>query len=215
MSGTQPEHRVVDQPASPVPGRVSRFRLRRLWWTLLWVTVFVGVVGGIYTSLYLYRAQRYNELIDTIALEHHVDPQLVRALIWRESRFDASAVGGVGEVGLMQVTETVGREWAAAADRPPPDRDELIAPEYNIRVGTWYLAQALGQWNDKADPVPYALAQYNAGRSNALRWSKDDGNNPRAFMEKITYPGTHQYILDVLQRYRKTTGHPHPIMKER
>lgn len=165
-----------------------------------------------YTSYYLYRAQRHNELIDAVALEHEVDPELIRAVIWRESRFNAAAVGGVGEVGLMQVTETVGQEWAAAVGRPPPDIDELAEPENNVRAGTWYLAQGLLQWAAKADPVPYALAQYNAGRSNALRWSKDDENDPHRFVEHISYPGTEQYILDILARYRKTaaTERRHP-----
>jgi soluble lytic murein transglycosylase-like protein len=41
-----------------------------------------------------------------------------------------------------------------------------------------------------ADPLPFALAEYNAGRSNAQRWALLCGTDDRAFIERITYPTT-------------------------
>lgn len=162
----------------------------------------VAVLAGLIVALYLNRIHRYDDLIVRISREYEVDPRLVSAVIWRESRFDAGATGAAGEIGLMQVTDLVGEIWARAHGIDTFDKSDLYKPEINIRAGTWYLAQAIEQWGNRSDPLPYALAQYNAGRSNALRWAEGDGGKARRFMENITYPGTRDYVESVLRRYR-------------
>lgn len=170
--------------------------------TAYWIVAAMAVVAGLVTTVMMNRVHRYDQLIVRISREYDVDPRLISALIWKESRFDAAAVGGVGEIGLMQVTETVGHEWAAGHGREQFSGHDLFTPEINIRAGTWYLARAIEQWSNRPDPLPYALAQYNAGRSNALRWARDDNGDPQQFMERITFPGTKEYIEDILKRYR-------------
>lgn len=170
--------------------------------TAYWIVAALVVLGGIGVVMTLNRIHKYDEMIIRISREYAMDPRLVSAVIWRESKFNASAVGSVGEVGLMQVTEVVGQTWAKEHQIAEFSKHDLFNPEINIRAGTWYLAQALRAWADRPDPLPYALAQYNAGRSNALRWAADDGNNHRIFVENITYPGTREYIEDILKRYR-------------
>src|SRR5881296_92490 len=58
------------------------------------------------------RFHQYDQLIRAVALEHHLDPMLVKAVVWRESRFDPRKHGGAGERGLMQVSERAASEWA-------------------------------------------------------------------------------------------------------
>src|SRR4051794_2029250 len=58
------------------------------------------------------RFQQHDSLIREVAGQEGVDPMLVKAIIWRESRFDAHKIGSAGERGLMQVTERAAREWA-------------------------------------------------------------------------------------------------------
>src|ERR1051325_9737311 len=58
------------------------------------------------------RFQQHDALIRTVAAEHQVDPMLVKAVVWRESRFDAQKFGTAGERGLMQVSEKAASEWA-------------------------------------------------------------------------------------------------------
>src|SRR5262249_143897 len=58
------------------------------------------------------RFHRYDRLIRGVALEHHLDPMLVKAVVWRESRFDPKKRGSHGERGLMQVSERAAGEWA-------------------------------------------------------------------------------------------------------
>src|SRR5437868_9720886 len=58
------------------------------------------------------RFQQYDKLITRVATEHQLDPMLVKAVVWRESRFDRDKVGSAGERGLMQVTPKAANEWA-------------------------------------------------------------------------------------------------------
>ena len=147
------------------------------------------------------KIHQYDTLIVRISRTHDIDPRLVAAMIWKESRFRPHDVGKAGEIGLMQVTDVVGYEWAQAQNVKNFVKHDLFNPETNIKVGTWYLAKAINYWNRYSDAIPFALAEYNAGRSNAKRWSKN-ASDSIAFCENITYPTTKRYIKDILERYR-------------
>lgn len=169
-----------------------------LYALLAGITILLGLGG----YLYLRRIHRYDRLIREAGRRHGVDTRLIAAVIWRESRFRADAVGRAGEVGLMQVTAAAGEEWARATGFPLFSPLDLFEPANNIQAGTWYLARALKRWSDRDDPLPFALAEYNAGRSNALRWDRKGGPSAEGFVEAITYPTTRRYILDIIDRYR-------------
>ena len=71
----------------------------------------------------------------------------------------------------MQITDAAAREWVKSekiANFVPAD---LFDPKINIQAGTWLLARALRRYQDRDDPVPFALAEYNAGRSRVARWT--------------------------------------------
>jgi soluble lytic murein transglycosylase len=176
----------------------TRLILKTGYWLIAALVLLVALA----VALLLHRVHQHDRLIVRVAREAQLDPRLLSAVIWVESKFDAGAVGGVGEIGLMQITETVGKEWAEAHAINDFSLHDLFSPETNIRVGSWYLAKAIKDWSTRPDPLPYALAQYNAGRSNALRWSRQDGNETRVFLEQITYPTTRKYIENILKRYR-------------
>src|SRR3989440_9158709 len=53
----------------------------------------------------------------TLFRSHQLDPMLVKAVVWRESRFDRLKYGMAGERGLMQVSERAANEWAREQDR--------------------------------------------------------------------------------------------------
>jgi soluble lytic murein transglycosylase len=153
----------------------------------------------------------YDPVIVAVAREEGVDPFLIRALIWRESRFNPSIYGLAQEHGLMQVTPAVGEEWAKANKIPDFKPEDLFDPVTNIRVGTWYLRRALRHWNETEDAVPFALAEYNAGRGPALKWvDPADPQNPNAFMQRISYPTTRRYVETILEKraeYRTLLAH--------
>lgn len=156
---------------------------------------------GVYGHWYLHR---FDPLIAEAARECGVEGALLRAVIWKESRFNPRRVGLAGEIGLMQVTEPAAREWAEAATNTDFEAADLFNPDVNVRAGAWYLARALRTWAAKADPVPYALAEYNAGHAAAARWAADDRNQAGRFCARIAYPTTAAYVRDILRDYRRT-----------
>src|SRR3982074_2838644 len=113
--------------------------------------------------------RRFDSLIVKAAREYNLDPRLVKAVVWRESRFQADMKGRNGERGLMQVTEVAARDWAIAKGFANFRADELLVPETNLEVGGWYLSKAVQRWNAADDALPFALAEYNAGKSRVDR----------------------------------------------
>lgn len=172
--------------------------LRILYWNVVLAVTLVSLAG---VSL-VRRIHRYDTLIVQAGRQFGVDPRLLSSLIWQESRFVADRVGTKGEIGLMQVTENAALEWAKDRHIEPFSKEMLFDPATNLQAGTWYLARAIRRWSDRPDPLPYALAEYNAGRSNAQRWAAASGANSRKFWEAITYPTTRRYVKNILKRYR-------------
>jgi soluble lytic murein transglycosylase len=179
-----------------------RGRLLRLTWSALaWdLGIAVAMIAIGLGALY-WRVHRFDGAIRAAGTAYGVDPELLRAMIWRESRFDPGAVGKAGEIGLMQVTPGAAAEWAAAENRSRPSRQDLLDPKTNTRAGAWYVGRAIRRWSGRPDPVPFALAEYNAGLSNADRWARD-ATNALEFRSKIGYPTTRKYVDDILARYR-------------
>lgn len=160
------------------------------------------------------QAVRYDHYIEEAAQKYNVHPELIRAVIWKESAFDERATGFAQERGLMQVTPMAGQEWADSQKLARFAPNDLFDPKTNIHAGTWYLSKAIGHWNDTDEPELFALAEYNAGRSQALRWAKDlSPPNSAAFYQRIDYPSTKIYVKDILNRYQlyQTKKHPGPF----
>jgi peptidoglycan lytic transglycosylase len=150
------------------------------------------------------RFRQYDALIRSVAAEQHLDPMLVKAVVWRESRFDPRKRGNAGERGLMQVSEKAASEWAQENRIDNFQPDQLYDPRTNLEAGAWYLQRALDHWQDQAEPLSFALAEYNAGASRAQRWA--DGKDPAAsgdeFRRKIEFPGTRSYVNSIIARYK-------------
>jgi len=151
------------------------------------------------------RFQQYDRLISAVAIEHHLDPMLVKAVVWRESRFDPQKYGTAGERGLMQVTENAANEWARETKVENFRVEELFDPKKNLEAGAWYLHRALQHWEEQSDPIPFALAEYNAGASRAQRWAGGNTDSPMSldeFLTKIDIRGTRNYVDTVIARYQ-------------
>lgn len=177
----------------------------------------VGVVVGIWfgiKSLYdlgkqevedrSERAYLYDRQIRKVAQRHGVDPELIRALIWKETggSFDPDTRGKAGEVGLMQVLPKASvADWARLNRKKVPTNLELTDPELNIEIGTWYLARALKHWHKYDQQVELALCEYNAGRTRADRWkpTEKEGN----VIPRISIASTQAYVTDIMKKYRE------------
>jgi len=109
---------------------------------------------------------RYEQIVVGHAENYELEPQLVAAVIYQESKFDARAVSASGAVGLMQLLPETGQ---GIADRTGGNNwrpEDLRSPELNVRYGSWYLRHLLDKYGDEE----LALAAYNAGQSNVDRW---------------------------------------------
>jgi soluble lytic murein transglycosylase len=151
------------------------------------------------------RFQQYDRLIRAVAAEHDLDPMLVKAVVWRESRFDPQKYGSARERGLMQVSEKAANEWARENKIDNFHVEGLFDPKTNLQAGAWYLHRAFEHWGNQPDAMPFALAEYNAGASRAQRWGGGDGAAAmpaRAFLNNINFPGTRKYVDSIIARYQ-------------
>ena len=171
--------------------------------------VYLAVVSGdpeytVYEWMSPARFQRYDRLIRTVAPEHQLDPMLVKAVVWRESRFDPRKHGTRGERGLMQVSEKAANEWARENKISGFNVEQLFDAKTNLEAGTWYLHRAIEHWKHQPDPLAFALAEYNAGASRAQRWSGNAVSDlsVRTFLTNVDFPGTRKYVESIIDRYK-------------
>ncbi|MEO6742467.1 MAG: transglycosylase SLT domain-containing protein [Chthoniobacteraceae bacterium] len=148
------------------------------------------------------RYSEHDALIAETAKKYGVDPLLVKSVVWRESRFNATKTGTSGERGLMQVGEAAARDWAAAHKIEVFVYADLFDAKTNIEAGTWYLSRALEHWRERDDSIPFALAEYNAGRSRVEKWAAE-GANARAMLRAASGGSARQYVDDVIRRYQR------------
>jgi soluble lytic murein transglycosylase len=181
-------------------GRKSgHFKRWRRW--ILLAVLLSGLLAA-YDAWHTHREHSQDKVILAAAARYGVDAALIKAVVWRESSFDAKAVGRAGEVGLMQLTEDAAREWADAERLPMFVPSQLFDPAKNTLAGAWYLRKCLRRYAADDDPLPYALAEYNAGRANVLKWlGGAAATNSIAFVEQIGFPSTKAYVRAVIRRH--------------
>jgi soluble lytic murein transglycosylase len=127
----------------------------------------------------------YEHIIRVHAANHGLDPALVAAVVYVESRFDPNATSAAGAIGLMQLLPDTAKGIAL---RTGGDRfvvADLRDPEINVRYGSWYLDNLREKYGD----VSLALAAYHAGQGTVDHW--------RAEGLGIPLPATRDYVRKV------------------
>ena len=153
-------------------------------------------------------------LIARQAAIYRVDPDLVWSIIYEETYFSPWKNGKDGEVGLMQITPAVGREWAAETGMHDLERQMsqnptglLRDPERNIQIACWYLEKAGDNYPDLPGREARMLAAYNAGPSRAADWNRVESGarplNEQEFIARIDIASTRAYVTSILGRYRR------------
>ncbi len=188
-------------PRSGSKKTITRFRL----------LLALGALAVMLTTIAAYQRElrdfvvddtQYASQIRAAADKYRLDPQLVRAVIFQESRFRPDTIGTAGEVGLMQVLpKGAVTDWARRHGVAVPSVRELMRPELNLEIGCYYLSRAMKRWQDYRCRTELALCQYNAGESRANRWkpSQPDGD----MIENITIAGTKTYVKNIMRRYQQ------------
>ena len=162
-----------------------------------------------------YWIHRYDALITRQANVYRLDPNLVWSIIYEETYFSPWKNGKDGEIGLMQITPLVGREWATETGMRELERQMgedpvslLRDPERNIQIGCWYLEKFYQQYRDTPDREVRMIAAYNAGPGRAAEWNKPTNGqgaplSGEQFINKIDIPSTRAYVVSIIDRYRK------------
>jgi soluble lytic murein transglycosylase len=127
----------------------------------------------------------YEEIVVGHAENYGLEPHLLAAVIYQESKFDAKAVSDSGAVGLMQLLPATAQGIADRTGGSGWHERDLVDPELNVRYGSWYLRHLL----DKYDDEQLALAAYNAGQANVDRWREEGG--------EIEFRETRHYVRRV------------------
>jgi soluble lytic murein transglycosylase len=137
------------------------------WWERLWYPL------------------KYEHIVRGHARNYSLDPALLAAVIYQESKFSADAKSPSGAIGLMQLLPDTAKGIALHTGGSRFRVADLYNPEINIRYGAWYLRHLLRKYGDETT----ALAAYNAGQNNVDRWRRDGRGiqfaETRAYVERV------------------------------
>jgi len=133
----------------------------------------------------------YGSIVRGHAHNYDLEPALIAAVIYQESKFHADAKSDSGAIGLMQLLPSTAHGIALHTGGSKFRTDDLYNPEINVRYGAWYLRHLLDKYGDERT----ALAAYNAGQDNVDRW--------RARGEGIAFAETRAYV-DRVESLKRT-----------
>lgn len=144
--------------------------------------------------LKMYYPIKYDDEIRKYAEKQNLDRHLVQGLIHQESYYNPKARSRVGATGLMQLMPPTAQEHARHMGISF-SRSRLEDPDVNIRLGTYHLRMLLNMFGGKEH---FAVAAYNAGQGNVLKWRRGAPRKPMdEFLESIPFDETRGYVKRV------------------
>jgi len=166
----------------------------------LLVALLLAAICGFYFFASGQNEHDYDGIIEKMAEKHGVPATLIKAVIWKESKFKPNIRGKAGEIGLMQLMPGAIEEWRRGTKTDnTPSEAKVFSPELNIEIGTWYLAWCGGHWADYKSSLILQLSEYNAGYGRVKKWKPAD-KMAEVKITDITIPGTRRYITDILAK---------------
>lgn len=154
----------------------------------------------------------FKDLTVRYASQAGIDPAWVYGLIRQESRFVMGAQSSVGAQGLMQVMPATAREIAGKIGM---SSSELYTMDGNIRMGTWYMADAKRRLQNNEI---MATAGYNAGPGRARNWQASSPLEGAIYAETIPFTETRDYVKKVMTNatyYASLFNEPQTSLKQR
>jgi soluble lytic murein transglycosylase len=137
---------------------------------------------------------RHEDIIRQQAREKDLDPALIAAVIYQESKF-RDQTSHAGARGLMQITPATAEFIARDSGGTAFSQEDLAKPQINIAYGTYYLRYLMRRYDGDTE---LALAAYNAGETNVDKWVRAAGGEDefdRA--DDIPFPETREYVDNV------------------
>ncbi len=179
--------------------RQSFFRRRAFAFLLI-----IALVGGLAFAISKAAEKGYREL--ALPLRHddiirqqaeakNLDPALIAAVIYQESRFRPRE-SSAGALGLMQLLPDTAHFIAGKTGGTKFTTEDLATPQINIQYGAWYLRWLLDHFDENEIT---ALAAYNAGIGNVEKWLAETGETHISDVDDIPFPETREYVKNVLK----------------
>jgi soluble lytic murein transglycosylase len=171
---------------------------------VLWLAGFMAVIGlvaayGLSQEPDWYVRARYplhfEQIVRVHAKNYDLDPALVAAVIYAESKFDPATRSSAGAIGLMQLLPETAQGIADRTGGTHYTVADLADPDINVRYGCWYLRHLREKYRGSGDSTRLALAAYNAGQANVDEWIRE---TPESEQVAIPFPETRAYIDRVL-----------------
>ena len=161
------------------------------------VIVVMAVRVGPHAVQELTLPLRHEDIIRQQAAEKNLDPALIAAVIYQESKF-RDRTSSAGAKGLMQLLPGTAEFIARKSGGTRFELQDLGTPQINIAYGSWYLRYLIGRYNGNQ---VLAIAAYNAGEDNVDRWVSAAGG-PDSFdaTRDILFPETRAYVQGVLSK---------------
>jgi peptidoglycan lytic transglycosylase len=197
--------------ASPTVRPVRRWRVAALVVAALLGFAAAAVVAGLGPLGDAVREVtlplRHDDVIRQQSRDKGVDPALIAAIIYEESKF-RDQTSRAGARGLMQITPKTAAFIARKSGGTEFEQRDLATAQINIAYGSFYLRYLLDRYGGSEE---LAVAAYNAGHGNVDRWVRRAGG-PGAFdsVRDIPFPETREYVEGVLGHrddYRDHYGH--------
>jgi soluble lytic murein transglycosylase len=189
----------VDQAASRrrVPAARRRAGRRRTWVMLLGIAGLLVAAGIVVRPMVddaikeITLPLRHEDVIRQQARDKNLDPALIAAVIYRESKF-RDQTSTAGAKGLMQILPETAHFIARKSGGTEFEQGDLSDPQINISYGSWYLRYLLDRYEGN---TVAAVAAYNAGHSRVDRWGGKE-----LTVDDIRFVETSDYTRDVIDK---------------
>lgn len=137
----------------------------------------------------------FDDLILAGARDQEIDPAWAMAIARQESAFLHDVRSGAGALGIMQIMPATGRSVASAAGVRIRTNADILKPENNTRLGTYYLRRNLDGFGGHS---MLSTAAYNAGAHRVRQWLPENGAmEPDIWAELIPFHETRDYVQRV------------------
>ena len=160
---------------------------------LLFVTIASMCLVLIFIFYLCFYPLKYKALIEQYSSQFNVKNYVVASVICAESGFDKNAVSNKGAIGLMQLMPSTA-EWLAEKLGENFNDEKLYNPEFNLKLGTYYLSYLLQKFKNEDT----AIIAYNAGEGVVSTWLKNEQYSlDGKFVNDIPYQETKKYLAKV------------------
>lgn len=164
----------------------------------LFYVVLVVCVVCVFTFNFVLYPLKYKNEIKTYSNEYNIETSLVASVICNESSFDENSKSKKGAIGLMQLMPSTAK-WLCEKLGEEYDEQKLYTPEFNIKLGTYYLQYLKNKFED----TDTAIAAYNAGEGIVAAWLKNqEYSKDGKTLKSIPYQETSNYLTKVKRTVR-------------